>query len=232
MYLTSPIIGLVEGILSGETTVGEALKKGDFGIGTLNQLDGEVVVLEGVAYQQIADGSSHLVEPAAKTPFMTLTRWKPDRCIAVDLGCQHSWQELMEELEAHFPSPNLFYAVRIDGRFDSMRLRAVRKQEGNRPFAEVAKEQAVIELGAGSGTLVGFWSPPYMGYSVTMPGWHLHYLSEDKKQGGHVLEAVLLEGQALIQPLHHTDYDLPKTRTFMETQFTRDPAADLEGAEK
>lgn len=32
------IVGLVEGILSGETTVGEALGRGDFGLGTLNMV--------------------------------------------------------------------------------------------------------------------------------------------------------------------------------------------------
>ncbi|KAL4436758.1 hypothetical protein ABPG75_003897 [Micractinium tetrahymenae] len=232
LHLTSPIMGLVEGLLSGETTVREALTRGDFGLGTLNLLDGEVVVLDGVAYQQTADGASREVDPAAKTPFMTLTRWRPEHCIALHLGCRHGWQELLEELEAHFPSPNLFYAVRIEGRFESMRARAVRKQAGNRPLAAVAKEQAVFELGAGSGTLVGFWSPAFVGSSLTVPGWHLHFLSGDKQQGGHVLQAVLQEGRALIQPLHHTDYDLPQDRAFLEADLTKDPTEQLEQAEK
>lgn len=232
LHLTSPIIGLVEGILSGETTMGEALKKGDFGLGTLNMLDGEVVVLDGVAYQQTADGSSHEVPPSAKTPFMTLTRWNPERCLSIDLNCRLGWRELLDTLETHFPSPNFFYAVRLEGRFESMRARAVRKQEGNRPLAAVAKEQAVFDLGAGAGTLAGFWSPAYLGSSLTVPGWHLHFLSEDKKQGGHVLQAVLLEGRALIQALHHTDYDVPQTGTFVGADLSRDPAADLKSAEQ
>ncbi|KAL4423277.1 hypothetical protein ABPG77_004546 [Micractinium sp. CCAP 211/92] len=232
LHLTSPIVGLVEGILSGETTVGEALGRGDFGLGTLNMLDGEVVVLDGVAYQQTADGTSHVVDAAAKTPFMTLTRWNPEHCTVHHLGCRHGWQELLEELEAHFPSPNLFYAVRVEGRFESMRARAVRRQAGNRPLAAVAKEQAVFELGAGSGTLVGFWSPAFVGSSLTVPGWHLHFLSDDKQQGGHVLQAVLLEGRALIQPLHHTDYDLPTDKAFLEADLSKDPTEQLEQAEK
>lgn len=232
LHLTSPIIGLVEGILSGETTMGEALQKGDFGLGTLNMLDGEVVVLDGVPYQQTADGASREVDAAAKTPFMTLTRWCPEHCIAVHLGCRHGWQELLEELEAHFPSPNLFYAVRLEGRFEGMRARAVRRQAANRPLAAVAKEQAVFELGAGSGTLVGFWSPAYVGSALTVPGWHLHFLSDDRQHGGHVLQAALLEGRALIQPLHHADTDLPRDGAFLEADLSQDPTEQLEQAEK
>jgi alpha-acetolactate decarboxylase len=35
----------------------------------------------------------------------------------------------------------------------------------------------VFELGPGSGTLAGFWSPSYLGSALTVPGFHLHYLS-------------------------------------------------------
>ena len=66
LHLTAPIIGLVEGILGGETTVGEALRYGDFGIGTFNMLDGEALVVDGEAYQMLADGTAHIVDPSAK----------------------------------------------------------------------------------------------------------------------------------------------------------------------
>ncbi len=49
------------------------MQHGDFGLGTLNDLDGEVVVLDGVAYQQRADGSSRVLDFKVKTPFMTMT---------------------------------------------------------------------------------------------------------------------------------------------------------------
>ncbi|EFN55738.1 hypothetical protein CHLNCDRAFT_134073 [Chlorella variabilis] len=232
LHLTSPIIGLVEGLLTGETTIGEVLCKGDFGIGTLNHLDGEVVILDGVAYQQGWQGRCRLVDDAEKTPFMTVTRWQPGRAVTVPLSARMDRAQLLAELERHFPSPNLFYAIRLTGRFESLRARSVKKQKVDRPLVAVAKDQAVFELGAGSGTLVGFWSPPFMGSALTVPGFHLHFLSEDKMQGGHLLEAVLLEGEAQIQALHHTDTDLPKTQTFLGADLTRDPAEDLESAEK
>ena len=53
-----------------------------------------------------------------------------------------------------------------------------------RPLAQVAKEQAVFDLGAGSGVLVGFWSPAYVGHAFTVPGFHLHYLSGAHSQAG------------------------------------------------
>ncbi|KIZ07891.1 alpha-acetolactate decarboxylase [Monoraphidium neglectum] len=41
LYVTDPIITLVAGLLKGDHTVAQALTHGDFGLGTLDQLDGE-----------------------------------------------------------------------------------------------------------------------------------------------------------------------------------------------
>ncbi len=54
---------------------GEALQYGNFGLGTLNGLDGEVVVLDGQAFQQGAEGASVTVPPSALTPFMCTTNF-------------------------------------------------------------------------------------------------------------------------------------------------------------
>lgn len=138
-------------------------------------MDGEVVILDGVAYQQGGEGQCRVVEPGEKvgagfpklqpsaspafllgrlpassssapsgpwrstpalacpqTPFMTVTRWRPDRSVAVPLRGPLSHADLLAQLERHFPSPNIFYAVRLAGRFDWVKARSVRKQEVDR----------------------------------------------------------------------------------------------------
>lgn len=232
LHFTAPIVGLVEGLLFGDTTVAEALQFGNFGLGTLNGLDGEVVILDGQPFQQGADGSSVPVPPSARTPFMCTTAFDKAQATRLELPLRLDWPGLHMALQQEFPSANLFYAILVEGTFEHLRARAVRKQTTGRPLAAVAREQAVFELHGEEGWLVGFWSPPYMGHALTVPGFHLHFLSRDKARGGHVLEGVMLRGSAYIQPVYHAETDLPKSHDYLAADLTRDPAADLEAAEK
>ncbi|PSC70289.1 alpha-acetolactate decarboxylase [Micractinium conductrix] len=227
-----PVINLVEGLLTDDVTIGEALQRcGDFGLGTLNKLDGEVVVLDGLAYQQGPTGAVRLVAREEKTPFMTLTRWRPDRARTMDFPTRIEHPELLAALEAQFASRNVFYAIRLVGSFESLRLRSVRKQAVDRPLVEVAEDQAVFELGPSSGVLVGFWSPAFIGSTLTVPGYHFHYLSDDRQRGGHVLHTVLLQGSAQIMELHHAVADMPRTEAYMGADLANDAAEALGKAE-
>jgi alpha-acetolactate decarboxylase len=51
LYQTSLMSALITGIYEGEATYGEIRKHGDFGLGTFNQLDGEMIGFDGTFYQ-------------------------------------------------------------------------------------------------------------------------------------------------------------------------------------
>lgn len=227
--ITAPIAELVEGLLSGDTEVGEVLaSSGNFGLGTLNMLDGEVVVLDGVAYQQNADGKCAVVPHDRKTPWMMVTRFDPAQAGKVQLPKRMEWDELKAALLEDMPAKNAFIAVRVDGEFEHLELRAVRRQETNRPLAEVTREQALFNFGHGEkGTLVGFWSPEYFGHGMSPPGFHLHYISADRARGGHVLRAVTSPGCTVrLQPVYHFEQDIPASAEFQQANFGREGAAD------
>ena len=63
---------------------------------------------------------------------MSLTRWQPEQSSSVRLASRLDWPGLQAELEGRFPSHNLFYALRVEGRFESVRARSVRRQETDR----------------------------------------------------------------------------------------------------
>jgi alpha-acetolactate decarboxylase len=63
---------------------------------------------------------------------MTVTRWCPDVADTVQLSGRTEHSELLAEIEGHFPSQNLFYAIRVTGRFEGMRTRSVIKQAVDR----------------------------------------------------------------------------------------------------
>ena len=60
------------GLYGGTMTVGELLEHGDLGLGTLDSIDGELIVLDGKAYQAKGSGEQpEIVEvaPDALIPY-------------------------------------------------------------------------------------------------------------------------------------------------------------------
>ena len=58
---------------------------------------------------------------------------------------------------------------------------------GSLALAEVAESQAVFDMKDVTGSIVGFRSPPFV-KGINVPGYHLHFLSDDRTQGGHILD--------------------------------------------
>ena len=55
--------------------------------------------------------------------------------------------------------------------------------------------------------------PDYMD-GINAAGWHMHFLSKDKKLGGHVFEAALGAGECLLQKMNRIDIQLPNDPAF------------------
>jgi len=68
LYAYSTIDALLAGAYDGDLTVRELSARGDFGLGTYNHLDGELLALGGVYYHVRADGSVTVADPADKVP--------------------------------------------------------------------------------------------------------------------------------------------------------------------
>jgi acetolactate decarboxylase len=193
---------LVAGLFDGTMSIEELLKHGDSGIGTCSGLDGEMVILDGIAYTIRRDGTVEALSGDVKTPF-TCVHFDPK-----SPGQKVSGFSL-PELEAYLKGQgmgNIFYAVKLTGRFAKMKTRTVFKQEKPYPgLSEVADQQAVFEGENTTGTLIGYYAPDlYQG--IASSGFHLHYLSADHALGGHVLDFQLAEADLSLT--HFSDFDL------------------------
>ena len=189
----SVINALMLGRYDGVMPIPELLRYGDFGVGTLDHLDGEMIVLDGRAYQVRGDGVVAEVGPGRSTPFAVVTPFDGDG----EFPCPQvaSLADLDARLDEALPQKNNFVAIRVDGRFASITLRSVHRQEPPyRPLAEVAKSQSVWTHEDLSGTLVGIRCPAWVG-GLNVPGYHWHFLSDDRKVGGHVLDCRVREGR-------------------------------------
>ena len=207
---------LMAGIYDGEATYGQLREYGDFGLGTFNDLDGEMVGFDGTFYQLRSDGSARPVTPDQKTPFAVVTFFRPEQ--ELDVSQPMTKSDLLPMIE-EATNANLFSAVRVDGVFDEVRTRTVRRQ--TRPFhplTEATKHQAEKVFANVQGTLAGFRTPTYA-QGIGVAGFHLHFLRQDKQAGGHALDYRLRAGKVQICTVHDLQVELPTSAEFLRTNF-------------
>ncbi len=174
----SVISALMAGDYDGSVGLDKLKTLGDFGLGTFDGLDGEMVVLEGVVYQVRSDGSVAQPGDGERTPFAAVVRFSADR--RLQLAAAGSLEQLNQALDALIGSANRFYAVRIDGPLPRLKVRSVPRQAKPYPsLAEAAKAQTVFDLDGARGTLVGLRCPAYS-KGMAVPGYHWHFISEDR----------------------------------------------------
>lgn len=185
LYQTSTLSALNAGDFDGTLTIGELKRHGDFGLGTFNTLDGEMVVLEGEVYQARADGTVTLASDDMLTPFAAVTFFETDQSFTLSDGGTCS--ELQAQIDSQLPTLDAPYAIKVSGEFATLEVRAPRQQREPYPtLADALVDQAVFASQQISGTLVGFRLPEYLA-DANAAGYHFHFLSADRLSGGHVL---------------------------------------------
>jgi acetolactate decarboxylase len=185
LFQASTIAALLEGSYEGDLSFAELAEHGDLGLGTLDRLDGEMIALDGRFYRADVDGDVTEVAAEAKTPFAVVTDFAPSLDAQIEGPLEHD--DLLAELDRLIPPDTASCAIRIDGRFELVRARSVPRQSPPyRPLTEVVAEQHVFELADVAGTMLGFRFPDYA-EGIEVSGYHLHFISEDRSRGGHVL---------------------------------------------
>jgi len=228
LYQVSTAGALVEGVYQGAVSVGVVREHGDFGLGTFEDLDGEMVVLDGHVFRVGSDGGVGEVHDDARTPFAVVTRFGDPPAVTVD--ARGGFADLAAAIDRLRRSANVFVAVRVDGHFDAVHVRAACRTAPGVPLAVATEQQSEFELGPVSGTMVGFWSPPYAS-GVEVAGYHLHFLTDDRRAGGHVLDCRAAELAVRLQEESDVHLALPHTTAFRGADLTHDPTADLDRAE-
>ncbi len=227
----STIDALLNGVYDGVMDFETLKKYGDFGIGTFDSLDGEMIGYEREFYQIKADGKVYPVIDTMTTPFASVTFFDSD--YKIELAAGMSYEELQEYLDKLLPTTNIFYAVKIQGMFTGMKTRSVPAQEKPYPrLAEVTENQPVFELNDVSGTIIGFRSPPYVS-AINVPGYHLHFITENKDAGGHILDFKVKDATAYIDETPQFMMLLPGSDSdFYRIDLGQDNQMELEGVEK
>lgn len=220
---------LVAGVYDKEITVGTLLEHGDFGLGTFAGLDGEMVVLDGHVYQ--AHGSGKVTEATgdAGAPFAVITHFTPDKSGTVT--AVGSFDDLEAKCDGFRDSDNIFYALRLQGRFSHIKTRVVNPPAPGVALTEAAKAQSEFVFENADGTLVGIWSPAFAS-EFSVQGYHFHFISDGKDQGGHVLDVRADTLDVQIEALSDYRLILPETEAYLKANLGKDIAAELNAAER
>jgi acetolactate decarboxylase len=126
VYQTSTMAALLDGIYDGEVTVAELLTHGDFGVGTFNHLDGEMVVLHGTCHHLHSDGSASVAAGEDRTPFAAVTYFRPQTVLSVSTPASRA--DIVRPVDDAIGTANLIQAIRIEGTFNHVRTRTVMAQ--------------------------------------------------------------------------------------------------------
>ncbi|SNX28720.1 acetolactate decarboxylase [Polynucleobacter meluiroseus] len=228
LYVSSPVNALVLGILREDKTLEQILTHGNFGLGTFNDLDGEMVLLDGSFYQIRSDGSVSVAPLEGSSPYACVTEFGASQKISFQGPV--SYADLQKSIDELILSKNLIYAVRVTGKFSFVRARSVPKQHAYRPLVEVAGDQKEFIFEDISGVLAGFWTPNFM-QSISVPGYHLHFLSLDRMHGGHLLDCSIQEFSIEFQAIDQLILDMPHSIEYLSANLDKDVSGDLQKAE-
>ncbi len=207
LFQTSTIAALLAGAFDGDVSLSEILQHGDLGLGTLNGLDGELIIIDGEAWKASADCTLIPVPGSWRTPYAVVARFSPGPPVTIRGPLR--FLALGEAVGHRLKDTTRPVAVRIDGRFEHVRVRSVPKQRRPYPtLAEALGQQRVSDLHEVPGTMVGFGFPDTLD-GIEMIGWHLHFATNARTRGGHVLDFALRQGVAYLDDASRLQVELP-----------------------
>ena len=224
---------LAQGYFGGTVTVKDLRAMGDTGIGTFEGLNGEMIVLDGTVYQALGDGRVVVADDKVIVPYATVTVFDND--ISLDLkniADKAAFEKALNKMVKQC-GENSFYMVKLHTEFSSVLFRSEYGSKPPYPTLLEALKGKQTEFTAKNikGTLVGLYCPSYMG-ELNTPGWHFHFISDDKKQGGHILELSLKQGTVNFDKTDKFTMILPNDKNFHKLNLKKDMSADIKSAEQ
>ncbi|PYI23155.1 hypothetical protein BO99DRAFT_470938 [Aspergillus violaceofuscus CBS 115571] len=249
LYQYSTISALLSGICTEGIDAATLLDKGTYGIGTCSDLDGEITVMNSRAYHfpSTATATVRRLSPTDTIPFAMLTTFQPTNTVPLPTTTTSEKVTLKTLSELLTPildtNKNTFLSLRLTTTFAWLTTRIIpRRRSPEETLADCASRQKVTNHGRSRGTLFGFWSPAYT-VGIGVPGFHLHFLSEDGENGGHVLDFEVAvehdedsegegEGRGLeVAVLREVRVELPDTEEFGRVDVEAPTAEMVRGAE-
>ena len=227
----STIDALLAGVYDGQMSCARLMEYGDLGIGTFEHLDGEMILLDGEVYQVKSDGKVVKPKKETSTPFAAVCWFSKDEAVEPENPVNYAGLKAL--LDRRIPNQNLFCAFKITGRFKTVRTRSVPAQKKPYPpLAQVTAHQLEFAAQGIEGTIVGFRCPPFV-KGINVPGYHLHFISDSRQFGGHLLDFEMQKGECGVDICSNLFLILPESGEVLESvDLTKDRSLELKRVEK
>jgi len=231
LYQYSIIDALLAGVYDGDLTFRELKKKGDFGIGTFNHLDGELLINNGIVYKIRYDGSVEIVPDQDTTSIAFVKKFVPDTVFMLDSPVRLDFEQLKRHIAERLDA-NQMFAIRLTGAFHQMKTRAPAPAE--KPYPPLVEHlkgnQYEFDLQTTAGTAIGFYLPPYIS-GINVPGFHFHFIDHDQSEGGHILDFSVEDIKIEVDRASGLVVETIDSGDFEKANFETDREAELRSVE-
>jgi len=220
IYQYSLVNALMDGVSESGITVSKLKSKGNQGLGTFARMNGELIFLDGEVYQLEAEGAIRTASDDDQIPFAVTTQFASQQTREVQLKNKDDVDRVLNEFNDH--AANLFMTYRIKGHFESIKSRTVRGQQyKGEPLSELGKRQSEESYENIDATIIGFRSPKnWQGFNVA--GDHMHFIKDDHKAGGHILEVTAKTVEMQTAVVSNVHIELPTNEDFNTAKLTTD----------
>lgn len=225
--ITSAMAG---GIYEGELTVEELLAHGDFGIGAPNYLNGELTVIDGRAWHTEAGKETKEAAATQKLSHAFALHFSPDFEFTLEGVTNEATLE--QRIGAQLSNRNGMYAFRIRGEFDDIKTRAFPPvpADCHTPTAELMGREYKFHYPRTKGFIVATRIPAWLD-GVNIPGYHFHFISDDHKQGGHVLSFLARELKVEVCIIDEICVRVQDSEEFQKFNFEKVSSEDIQRLE-
>ena len=216
MFQVSTLQALALGYTRGVITVGELRSHGNIGLGTFEDVNGEMILIDGICCRATEDGSVVVAGDDMTVPFSSVSVMEADREFEIEpVRSVESLKDILTlRIEEGF-GLNSMHIIRIDGLFPKVDARSEAPYRSHHVTLKdvLSKTQKGFLFNDIRGSLVCVYYPDYMD-GINAPGWHLHFVSEDRTKGGHVFDLEMSEGTAWLMKINRIEIQLPRDPAF------------------
>jgi acetolactate decarboxylase len=216
---------LLGGMYDGFYSVDQLKIKGNFGIGAPHRLDGELLILDGRVWQTTHADTTFEADGSVMVPYAAVHHFNPVE--SIQLNGSFSRDQLYAVLDSLLAPTNGMYGVKVSAIFTAITTRAFPAVTDipAPALASIMDRQVLFNHREIEGALVGYKLPPFMA-GMNFPGYHFHFLSDDQRRGGHMVDFTATNVTVEYDRIHRFEVQLPGSPAFDAFDFSPDRSTE------
>ena len=232
LYQYGTVTSLMKGIFHGTETIDNIKKHGNIGLGCGTGL-GELIIVDGKFYLADETGSINILKNQSMAAYASVVNFIPHRKFKIkDIN---DLSKLEQKLDKNITSNNIFHVFKISGFFN--RIDGKSEKIATPPYEPLDKWLQKYHrsfISENCNAILTIIKSPLFTKGIGVPGYHTHYITADKKTGGHVFNVDIQNAEVELMSVYKMNLELPQNQEYLDTnlEYTDKNHAFLEKIEK